>query len=305
MNTKIRTVVFLFVALIFFAFHSSAVMAGGFGVSPSEVLNNNLVPGSFFEQDVVLVQGQPAEDLNATITVNAGKMNGWIKIENGNNFVIPKGVQQFAMKVDVNVPLNATLGEYKGIITINTSPAGAQKSGVSTTLGADVGIDLNITSLKFSSFSIQNFQIPDVNQGAPLNFVMKIKNDGNVDDGPTKVGLTFFDQYHYKQLGQPQEANVIQQVGSFQTKTISVAFSNNLPGGTYWADVKIYKADKTIVDSKMVFNVVTVVTPPSLVSVAINGLASIPLWVYLSVVAVIIIVVLIVIIILLLPKKRR
>ncbi len=253
MNTKTKIILFLFAVTILFSFQKDFALAG-FGISPPSVTNSNLVPGSFYEQDVYLVQSNPDVDLNATVTVDAGEINSWIKIENGNSFVIPKGKQQFPMKVDVSVPTDAKFGEYKGTISINTSPVGVQKDGVSIVLGANIKIDLSVTSLKVSDFSIQNFQILSASKGSPVKLVIKVKNDGNVENGPTKASLTFFDQYHSKQLGQ-QEVLITEKAKSFETKDITVEFPNDLDVGSYWADVKIYSDDKTIVDSKVVFDV--------------------------------------------------
>ena len=108
-------------------------------------------------------------------------------------------MQQFPMKVAVTVPKDAKLGDYKGSIAISTSPAGDQKAGVSIVLGANVSIDLKVTSIKVSNFSIQNFQILSASKGSPIKLLIKVKNDGNVENGPTKASLTFFDQYHSKQ----------------------------------------------------------------------------------------------------------
>jgi len=307
MNFKTKTILLLSVSLIFFASQIGTALAG-FGVSPSSVLNKNLVPGSFYEQDIYLVQGTPDVDLKATIIINAGKINDWIKIENGNSFIIPKGTQQFAMKVNVNVPSNAELGKYKGTIIVNTTPIGKQKDGVSVVLGADVGIDLDVTSIKVSDFSIQNFQIQDTAKGSPIKFLIKVKNDGNVDNGPTKVALTFFDQYHSKQLGQQEEV-ITEKVKSFQTKTLSVEFPNNLDVGSYWADAKIYNGGNVAVDSKIVFNIVSpsvvkVKTQSKFFAVKLPNLSAVPFWVYLLAAAIVIILLLVVIIILILRNKK-
>lgn len=288
--------------MLFFIFQKNIVLAGGFGVSPSVISNQNLVPGSVFEEDIILVQSQPDVDLNAVVTVNAGKINNWIKIENGNNFVIPKGIQQFPMKVDVVVPPNADLGEYKGVIDVGTSPVGAQKSGLSVVLGAEVAIDLNVTEIKVSDFSIQSFQIPDVKKGLPIEFVIKVKNDGNVENGPTKVGLTFFDQYHDKQLGS-EEKNITEKVPAFAVRDISVEFPNNLDVGTHWADVKIYNGDSVIADSKIVFNVVGQLAAKKLFTMP--NFSAIPFWEYLLATAIIIIIILVIVIIIILRRKNR
>lgn len=253
MNLKTKSILFLFVALALFSFQKDFALAG-FGISPPSVINYDLVPGSTYNQDINLVQGTPDADLNVVVTVDAGELNNWIKIGNGNSFVITKGTLQYPMKVTINVPSDAKFGEYKGVINAKTSPAGIQKDGVSVNVGANIKVDLKVSSVKVSNFSIQNFQISDVMKGSPIKLAVKVKNDGNVENGPTKVSLTFFDQYHSKQLGQ-QEVFVTEKAKAFETKDISVEFMNSLEAGSYWADVKIYSEDKTVVDSKVVFAV--------------------------------------------------
>jgi len=300
MNLKAKALIFLFAALIFFIFQKDIALAG-FGISPASVTNKNLVPGSFYEEDIFLVQGSPDADLNAVVTIDAGKINSWIKIENGNSFVIPKGVQQFPMKVVVSVPLDAELGKYNGAINVNTSPTASQKSGVSVVLGANIAINLEVTSVQISDFSIQNFQIPDVVKESPIKFIIKVKNDGNIDNGPTKVSLTFFDQHHSKQLGQ-QEKSITEKVKSFQTKDISVELSNNLDAGSYWADVKIYAGDKVAVDSKIVF---AVIGPPAGQKVSIfSDFFKMSVWVYLLIILVVLILSAVVVLILHRNKKQ-
>jgi hypothetical protein len=292
----------LFLALFLF---SAEYALAGFGVSPPYLLNKNLVPGSFYQQDIFLVQSQPTEDLQATVSIDAEKVKDWIKIENGNSFVIPKGTQQFAMKISVSVPPNAELGKYKGTITVNTVPKSNTREGVSVTLGANIAIDLDVTSIQVSDFSIQNFQIVDSAKGSPIKFIIKIKNDGNIENGPSKVALTFFDQYHNEQLDQ-QEKNVTEKVGSFQTKDISVEFENKLNEGQYWADVKIFNGEQVAVDSKIVFNVTA-----SGVSEKKGGVFSfpsfpvIPLWIYLTILIAVIILVLIFVIIVMLSNQNK
>jgi len=306
MNFTRKTLVFIFALAALFICQNEIVLAG-FGVSPPYVLNKNLVPGSYYEQDVYLVQSDPNVDLLAKVVVDAGDINSWIKIENGDSFTIPKGTQQFPMKVEVNVPADAKLGKYKGTITISTSPVGNEKDGVSVTLGANVAINLEVTSIQVSDFSIQNFQIPDVKKGSPINFVIKIKNDGNIANGPTKVALTFFDQYHAQQLDK-QEVLVTQKIKSFETGDISVEVPNNLDAGQYWANVQIYNDGEAIVDSKIVFTVTDVVPSGEVVKSSkwpSFSMPSIPLWGYILIAAAVVIIILVIIIIFILKKKNK
>jgi hypothetical protein len=206
------------------------------------------------------------------------------------------------MKIDVTVPADAQLGEYKGVINISTSPAGAPRNGVSVNLGGNVKIDLVVTSIQVSDFSIQNFKIPDVAKGSPIKFVIKVKNDGNTENGPTKADLTFFDQYGTSQLDQ-QTADITEKVQPFQVKDVSVEVPNNLDIGTHWAGVKIYSNDKTIVDSKIVFNVIAQ-PAASKQQKAANAL-NISVWIYSAVLAAAIILMVILLKISILHKKSK
>ena len=275
MNLKTKTILFSFIVLSLFSFHKNVALAG-FGISPPSIVNKDLVPGSSYSQDVYLLQSTSDVDLNVAATVNAGAIGSWIKIENGNNFVIPKGTQKFPMKVTISVPTDTKSGEYKGTINLNTSAAGEQKSGVSVNIAANITIDLVVSSKVVSNFSIQNFKISDMLKGSPINLVMKVRNDGNVENGPTKASITFFDQYDSKQLGQ-QDVAITEKVNSFETKDISAEFVNNFDLGSYWAHIKIYSNDQVLVDSKVVFNVVS----SELVPVKENEKASSSMvWVY-------------------------
>jgi hypothetical protein len=303
------TTIFSAVAITFFL-GAPVVFAGGFGVSPSSVINSSLVPGSFYEETIYLVQSDPSQDLNAIVSVDAGQESPWISIENGTHFVIPKGTHQFPMKVDVAIPANAPLGEYKGSITVNTSPTGSQAAGVSVVLGADVGIDLTVSNITVSNFAIQNFLIPDVIKGSPISFVMKVKNLGNVENGPDKVVMTLFDQYHAQQIGDPQTQTVTQKVPSFQTASVSVPFPETLDVGQYWGDVQIYSDDKVVATSRVVFyvknpEVIAKNTTSKGFTLPSVNFSAVPLWVYAVVLAVIIIIALVVLVIVLLVKMNK
>lgn len=255
MNLKTKIILFSFAVLSIFSFQNNFALAG-FGISPPSVTNKDLVPGSFYQQDVYLLQGVSDTAVNVEVTVDAGKINNWIKIENGNSFVIPKGTQKFPMKVSISVPTEAKFGQYKGTINIKTSPVGSPKDGVSVNVGANINVDLVVSSKEVSGFSVENFQISDIKKGFPISLSMRIKNVGNVENGPTKVSLTFFDQYHSQQVDQ-QEVLLTEKVKSFETKDIIVEFPNNLETGSYWADVRIYNNDEVIVDGKIVFAVLS------------------------------------------------
>ena len=59
----------------------------GFGVSPPYVKNERLDRGSHYEQKIILVRGDPIEDLKAEITIDVPGAQEWISIDKGTEFI--------------------------------------------------------------------------------------------------------------------------------------------------------------------------------------------------------------------------
>ena len=98
---RIFQVLFVFfIALIF----ANDVQAGGFGVSPPQIIADNLLKGSVYEQIITLVQSEPDKDLQAEIVFDAPEIESWISVDKGVSFILPKGEQQFPIKIKISVP---------------------------------------------------------------------------------------------------------------------------------------------------------------------------------------------------------
>src|SRR4030043_2392076 len=122
--------------LILFLFNANIVFAG-FGITPSTIWNDHLLPGSHFEETVYLVQSKPEKDLLAKIEVDAPEIKDWVSIDRGFEFTIPAGSQQFPIKVIIDVPQNAEFKNYGGRIWVKTMPAAKEGEGMVTgALGA-------------------------------------------------------------------------------------------------------------------------------------------------------------------------
>lgn len=229
----------------------------GFGVSPPTVLNKNLLPGSSDEQIIYIVQSEPKETLSAQVKISAGEATSWVGIENGNSFEIPKGIQQFPMKVKISVPSDAKLGQYKGTIELLTSSTGSSKQSapVKVNLGAQIEIDLEVTNSALVDYNIQGFSIKDAGKGEPIILGIKIQNRGNAPAGPTKATVAFYDIYHSEKLWEGQK-EILEKVESFSIKDINVELPNNLDLGQYWADVEVFDGEESIIKTKIVFTVV-------------------------------------------------
>jgi hypothetical protein len=160
-----------FLALIALLAGANTALAG-FGISPPYVKNNQIVPGSHYEQKITLLRSSAEEDLRAEITVNAPEIESWISIDKGMNFLMPKGQLQVPMVVNVDAPAKAEIGNYQGSINIRIVPAEAKTGGgVAIALGARVDVDLTLTNVTFSDFLVRIVSVPDVEMlGKPWNW---------------------------------------------------------------------------------------------------------------------------------------
>lgn len=252
-NKKIFTGLLLIICFSFVADIANA----GFGISPPSVSNKNLLPGSSYEQIIYIVRSEPVETLSAEVQINAGSATSWIVIGNGNKFEIPKGIQQFPMKVRVTVPADAKLGEYKGTIDLLTTSVSTttQTVPVKVNLGAEIGIDLKVTNNELVDYNIQGLSIKDTEKGLPITLLVKIQNKGNRLAGPTKVKVAFYNIYHDIKLWEG-EKDISEKADSFSIRDISVELPNDLDLGQYWADVEFFDEEKSVNINKIVFTII-------------------------------------------------
>jgi len=244
----------------------------GFGISPPYFENSQLVPGSHYEQVITLLRSSAEEDLQAEVQIKAPKIEKWLKVEQGNSFIIKKGLLQVPIKIIADVPKDAEIGEYKGYINIRVSPIDTvQKAGVSIALGARIEIKLTLTNVVFSNFIVHLVSVPDFELlGRPWNWpfisklfnylfyririAMDIENTGNTKTAPTKVHIDVYDLTETKLL-QSSDDKSIEKIDSFTTRTVMADFPAKLGVGQYWSNIKIYKDNDIINTYKIAFSV--------------------------------------------------
>ncbi|MEI7498620.1 MAG: hypothetical protein WCK11_05080 [Candidatus Falkowbacteria bacterium] len=255
-NLQYYFLICLTMAAVFGFSHNASA---GFGISPPYLKNQQLVPGSKYEQQITLLRSSAEEDLKANLKVNAPEIASWISIDKGEEFILPKGQVQVPMLVTVNVPKNAELGNYKGNINIKISSVNTQAAaGVAIALGARIDIDLTLTNVANSDFVVKTAAIPDFELLKwpwkwkifsyflqRVSVVLNIENIGNVKTAPSKVSLEVFDIGKTKQL-QLSVDKSLDKIDSFSTKEITAHFRTDLDIGQYWGKVKVYKGNDIV-----------------------------------------------------------
>jgi hypothetical protein len=262
----IAFLVFCFLLLV------ANIVQAGFGISPPLVKSDRLIPGSHYEQKILLLRSDPDEDLKAEIAVDAPEIENWISIEPGKEFILLKGELQVPMFVKVDVPKDAEFKNYKGYIRVRTSSVEAEeKGGVAIALGARIDIDLTVVKEEIFDFLVRQISIPNLEEGLELwrfhfpgkiKVLMLIENKGNVKIAPSKVTLDVYDLTR-KNLLQSIEDKTLKKIEPFETKEILAEFSTKLSVGQYYAEIKIFKGEEISKEGQTIFTIFERGTLPS------------------------------------------
>jgi len=252
------------IVLTFFLLFFSQNVLAGFGISPPFFRNDNLTRGSYFEEKIYLVRGDPVEDSKVTITINVPGADNWIKIDKGTSFILPKGEKAVPILVSVQVPNDAPYGRYTGFMRITVEPKEVPPGQVGIALGARVEVDLNVTERKVFNFIVRLVDFLDSEEGykwlfffipGKLTMRMTIENTGNLPVVPTKVHLDIYDMLKSKILESLNSAKIEGKVLPFKTDTVLAIFKTKLPKGNYWAKYKIYKGNDVVREGELVINI--------------------------------------------------
>jgi hypothetical protein len=241
------------IALLFFIL-SAEIARAGFGITPPYVRNTSLTRNSTYEQQILLVRGNPDSAQKAEIVVDAPGINEWIEIIEGETIPLPRGLQKVPMTVRVTVPRDADFNQYTGVIRIKTLPDDNELSqgAVNISLGAQVDINLTVIDKVIEDFRVRKIGVSDLNEGKKLawlyypgkiNFSMLIENTGNVDIAPSRIEFKIYDFAGNVLLEETEQIGSIKKVAPYATEEIMAEIPTRLPAGSYLARYKIFNGD--------------------------------------------------------------
>lgn len=245
-------------SFILYAFTAEVVLAG-FGVTPPHVRNTSMTRGTVYDQQILLVRGNPTKSLKASFSISAPDFDGWVEILEGDEIILPRGENKVPINVRVRVPSDAEFKDYRGNIMIKTGPVDDSLSvgAVNISLGAQVNIDLNVIDRVIKEFRVRRVGVSDLNEGRKLgwlyfpgkiNFKMMIENTGNVDISPSLVKFDIYDTSNRYLLEETVNIRRIKRVQPFSTEEVVAEIPTRLPAGNYMARFSIYN-DEDIVHS--------------------------------------------------------
>lgn len=258
----LRSIILVIVGVFSFAQFSYA----GFGITPPYVTNQSLTRNSVYEQTIYLVRSDPTDDLKATISVDVPGVNEWFTINEGREFLLPRGEQKVPMTVKVTVPNTADFKQYTGNIRIKTgAPDDKTAAGaVSISLGAQIDVDVTVIDKEIFDFKVRKIGISDLNEGhkvgwlffpGKINFEMYIENIGNVPVAPSDVIFRIYDRSGNVLLEEAHKMGSITKIEPFRTETVYAQIPTKLPAGSYLARFEIKNGDETKLTGEVNLNI--------------------------------------------------
>ena len=290
----------------------SAQTADAFGISPPHVINDKLFPGAHFEQQITLSRTDPEQAVQCNLDYDTPGFEKWISFDPGTAFTFPAGEKVAVLTVKVDVPGDAKPGRRKGSLRITAAPVVQEQGKINIVLGAQIDVDLTVTSEKFAAMAVKQVKINDIEPGWKVKVDIKIENQGNTAIAPDRVSLDVYDS-GFKNVIFSEHQDSVVKVKPFTTQEVSAYFpSQNLKLGQYWGDVKVYKGGDIAWEEKALFTVQPKGTLPlQPAEPLLDVVANLPQWAHyagLGAVAVLLIVVIFFIVLkikkALKPKKR-
>ena len=239
----------------------------GFGITPPYVKNTSLIRNSTYEQQILLVRGDPNTAQKAEVTVDAPEIASWIQVVEGDVIPLPRGEQKVPMTVRIVVPEDAEFKTYTGSIRIRTVPDdGAVTEGaVSISLGALVDIELTVIDKEIKDFRVRKVGVGELNEGhkfwwlffpGKIKFDMFLENTGNVDVSPSKIEFKIYERTGAVLLEETKNIGKVPKIKPYGTETVIAEIPTRLPAGSYVARYKIYNDDEVKQEGDLSLSVV-------------------------------------------------
>lgn len=254
------------IAILMFVLLGADFALAGFGVTPPYVRNTSLTRNSTYEQQILLVRGDPSSALKASIIIDAPEIYDWIEIVEGTEFDLPKGEQKIPMTVRIKVPADADFKSYTGAVRVKTEAGdeAVATGAVNISLGAQIDIQLDVIDKEIKNFLIRKIGITDLNEGhkvgwlyfpGKIRFNMLLENTGNVDVSPSKVTYRIYDATGTVLLEDVKNKGKISKVAPYLTEEVTAEIPTRLPAGTYLARYQIFNDDEVKQEGEVNLNI--------------------------------------------------
>jgi hypothetical protein len=227
----------------------AGVAKAGFGISPPDFGEQNLVRGMTYEKSIIISRDDVSSELRANASIEVPGANEWISLDKGKAFTLKRGEGVTPIVIKVNIPENAEFKDYKGRIIIRTSPSELQAGTVGIALGGQISVDFSVVDRKINSFIIKDVNVSEIQQGGTTEVILTLANMGNVETAPTKITMDIYDQDKAELIVSKENISNLEKIKPFSSGHIKALFdTSGLPVGSYWGKVRVYNGSEIVYD---------------------------------------------------------
>ena len=231
---------------------TSVVAHAGIGITPADIVNENLKPGASFTTEFKLSRSGNLNEISIVVEPDYGPISSWFTVKPGKVMTFPQGQRIMYFQISVNVPETAEYKDYKGAIHVTALPDDADVKGVMITQGLQLNAQLKLTEEDIEKLSITAIKTENVIKGSPVKIDITAKNEGNVDASPVaKVKVMDLQQ----NLIEEHDISNLGVVKSNETKTITGQFLSNLEIGEYFLEVEVFLDSQSLRKERLVLSV--------------------------------------------------
>lgn len=225
----------------------------GFGISPSDITNDRLIPGDRYEKEFIISRSDPFEPLRATIEVDSPEVESWLSFEPGLEFILPEGENRVPFTVIVTVPEDAPLGTFEGAFRVIGNSLEEQAAGVTLVKGARVDVVFATTDIEVTELTVRSLEVLDTENADNLQLAMKIENKGNTQSAPDDVVLEVFNLLNESVATVSAQPDGVVQPG--EISDLVVSFDTDLDAGEYFGEATVYLAGTALREEKLFFRI--------------------------------------------------
>jgi len=239
------------ITLILYAFVLVALLASSafaIGISPPRVIADSMSRGTSAEKTVYLSGLNGGDEVIISIDE---EIRDWISVDRGTEFIFPEGAKSIPIVFTITVPDDAANGQYSGGAVIRALASSSEDNGgasASVSAGVSISFSVDVTGDQVVDYSVTLVRIPDAEVDDPLQVVLTIKNNGNVQARPTMISIDVVDQFKNQRFS--ESISGMQNVPPHTTGKTIAAIPHTLPTGQYWADVEVFSKEGRIHSEK-------------------------------------------------------
>jgi len=233
------------------------------GISPAQLGNDHVLAGTTLHYTLTASSGDISTDTTMQLTNSVqGDIQSWVVLST-DHLTLSADQAHNTIDVTVQVPNDASVGEYTGAIMMNEVDQSQSGSGADlhSLVTLSVPLHFSVTTETVSEYAVSDIGVVTQEEDDPITITFTVDNTGNVGSGPDRATLIVTTSDESTQLY--EGSAIIQEITEpFSYANEHVTFDHTLPIGSYWLTAHIFDKSEEKQTRKLHLDIVAANTLP-------------------------------------------